>query len=52
MTEVMAGRGFGYGSVGYLGGYWRGSGFCYKRTVDNITNVSITNCTHATSYKP
>jgi hypothetical protein len=35
--------GFGYGGAGYEGGYWRNGGFFYNRTVNNISNVSITN---------
>ena len=35
--------GFGYTGVGYEGGYWRGGAFFYNRTVNNISNVSITN---------
>lgn len=35
--------GFGYNGVGYEGGYWRNRQFFYNRTVNNITNVSITN---------
>ena len=35
--------GFGYGGGGYEGGYWRNGAFFYNRTVNNISNVSITN---------
>src|SRR6516165_8467593 len=35
--------GFGYTGVGYEGGYWRGDNFFYNRTVNNISNVSVTN---------
>jgi WXXGXW repeat (2 copies)/YMGG-like Gly-zipper len=35
--------GYGYTGVGYEGGYWRGSTFFYNRTVNNISNVQITN---------
>ena len=35
--------GFGYDGVGYEGGYWRGGAFYYNRSVNNISNVSITN---------
>ena len=35
--------GYGYGGSGYEGGYWRGDRFCYNRTVNNITNVRVTN---------
>ena len=35
--------GFGYGGVGYEGGYWRNGVFAYNRTVNNFGNVNITN---------
>jgi WXXGXW repeat (2 copies) len=35
--------GFGYGGAGYQGGYWRDDHFFYNRTVNNISNVNITN---------
>ena len=35
--------GFGYDGVGYEGGYWRNGAFFYNRTVNNISNASITN---------
>jgi hypothetical protein len=35
--------GFGYGGVGYEGGYWRGSQFYYNRSVTNINTTNITN---------
>ena len=35
--------GFGYTGYGYEGGYWRDRQFFYNRTVNNITNVRITN---------
>jgi hypothetical protein len=35
--------GFGYTGAGYEGGYWRGGNFFYNRTVNNISNVQITN---------
>src|SRR5579863_354908 len=35
--------GFGYTGEGYEGGYWRDGNFFYNRSVNNITNVSITN---------
>jgi YXWGXW repeat-containing protein len=35
--------GFGYTGEGYEGGYWRGNNFFYNTSVNNITNVSITN---------
>jgi hypothetical protein len=34
--------GYGYGGRGYDGGYWRGGGFYYNRSVNHITN-NITN---------
>src|SRR6516165_1643510 len=35
--------GFGYTGAGYEGGYWHGGNFFYNRTVNNISNVSVTN---------
>ena len=35
--------GYGYGGVGYEGGYWRGGAFFYNRSVNNFSNVQITN---------
>jgi hypothetical protein len=35
--------GFGYTGEGYEGGYWRGGTFFYNRTVNNISNVQISN---------
>jgi hypothetical protein len=35
--------GYGYGGVGYEGGYWRDGAFFYNRTVNNVGGVSITN---------
>jgi hypothetical protein len=35
--------GFGYTGVGYEGGYWRDGAFFYNQSVNNISNVSITN---------
>lgn len=35
--------GYGYGGVGYEGGYWRNGAFAYNRSVNNINNVHITN---------
>ena len=35
--------GFGYTGVGYEGGYWRGGTFFYNQSVNNISNVTITN---------
>ncbi len=34
--------GFGYGGVGFEGGYWRGNTFAYNRAVTNV-NVNVTN---------
>ena len=35
--------GYGYGGVGYEGGYWNHGVFAYNRSVNNITNVHVTN---------
>ena len=35
--------GFGYTGDGYEGGYWRNGAFFYNQSVNNISNVSITN---------
>ena len=35
--------GFGYGGVGFEGGYWRGGGFYYNRAVMNVGSVHVTN---------
>jgi hypothetical protein len=35
--------GFGYGGLGYEGGFWRGGQFNYNRTVNNFGGVHITN---------
>ncbi|HEY2040062.1 MAG TPA: hypothetical protein VGG95_10380 [Edaphobacter sp.] len=35
--------GYGYTGVGYEGGYWHGGVFNYNRSVNNITNVHVTN---------
>src|SRR6202521_5950015 len=35
--------GFGYGGVGYEGGYWRGSQVYYNPSVTNINTTNITN---------
>ena len=35
--------GFGYTGDGYEGGYWRGGNFFYNTSVNNLSNVSITN---------
>ena len=45
--------GFGYGGLGYEGGYWRGGSFFYNRAVNNfggvhVTNVFERNVTHVT----
>jgi len=32
--------GFGYGGIGYEGGYWRDRTFFYNRTVNNVVNVT------------
>jgi hypothetical protein len=35
--------GYGYGGVGFEGGYWRGGGFYYNRAVMNVGSVHVTN---------
>ena len=35
--------GFGYGGVGFEGGYWRGGAFFYNRAVCNVGAVHVTN---------
>ena len=35
--------GYGYTGYGYEGGYWRNGAFAYNRSVNNITNVHVTN---------
>ena len=35
--------GFGYGGVGFEGGYWRGGSFFYNRAAVNVGGVHITN---------
>jgi WXXGXW repeat (2 copies) len=35
--------GYGYGGMGYEGGYWRGRDFYYNRSVSNINNIHVTN---------
>jgi hypothetical protein len=35
--------GFGYGGVGFQGGYWRGGHLFYNRSVNNFGRVHITN---------
>jgi hypothetical protein len=35
--------GFGYGGVGYEGGYWRNGAFAYNRSVNNINVTNVHN---------
>jgi hypothetical protein len=35
--------GFGFGGVGYEGGYWNNGHFAYNTSVNNVSNVHITN---------
>jgi WXXGXW repeat (2 copies) len=35
--------GYGYGGVGYQGGYWRGRDFYYNRSVNNVERIHVTN---------
>jgi hypothetical protein len=35
--------GFGYGGVGFEGGFWRGGAFSYNRAVNNFGGVHVTN---------
>jgi len=35
--------GFGYTGFGFEGGYWSGPHYFYNRSVNNVTNVNITN---------
>ncbi|HTJ65370.1 MAG TPA: adenylate cyclase [Alphaproteobacteria bacterium] len=35
--------GFGYGGIGFEGGFWRGRAFSYNRAVNNFGNVHVTN---------
>jgi hypothetical protein len=35
--------GYGYGGIGYEGGYWRGGHLFYNRTVNNFGNVTVVN---------
>ncbi len=35
--------GYGYGGVGFEGGYWRGGAFYYNRSVSNLGGVNVTN---------
>ena len=35
--------GFGYGGVGFEGGFWRGGHVIYNRSVTNVTNINVTN---------
>jgi hypothetical protein len=39
--------GFGYGGVGYQGGYWHGGAFFYNRSVANFGRVNIVNVYNA-----
>ena len=40
--------GFGFGGVGYAGGFWRGGAFQYNRTVNNINVTNIHNTYNTT----
>ena len=35
--------GFGFGGVGYEGGYWNGGHFAYNRSVNNVNVTNVTN---------
>jgi hypothetical protein len=35
--------GFGYGGVGFSGGYWNNGQFAYNRAVTNVSNTRVTN---------
>jgi hypothetical protein len=35
--------GYGYGGVGYEGGYWHGKQFLYNTTVNNVRSINVTN---------
>jgi len=35
--------GFGYGGIGFAGGYWNNGAFFYNRSVSNINTTNITN---------
>ena len=35
--------GFGYGGVGFEGGYWRSGRFFYNRAITNVSQVNVTN---------
>src|SRR5262249_58565795 len=35
--------GFGYGGVGYEGGYWRGGAFFYKPSVNKFSKAGVNN---------
>jgi len=35
--------GFGYGGVGFEGGYWRGGAFFYNRAASNLGTLQVTN---------
>ena len=41
--------GFGYGGVGYEGGYWNNGQFAYNRSVNNISNVHVSEMTRSSS---
>jgi hypothetical protein len=40
--------GYGYGGLGYQGGYWRNGGFFYNRTVNNVSTTNVTNVYNTT----
>jgi hypothetical protein len=40
--------GYGYGGVGYQGGYWRNGGFFYNRSVNNVNTTNVTNVYNTT----
>ncbi len=40
--------GYGYGGVGYEGGYWRNGVFAYNRSVNNFGGVTISNVYNTT----
>lgn len=40
--------GFGYGGVGYQGGYWNNGAFSYNRSVNNVSRSHITNVYNST----
>ena len=39
--------GFGYGGVGYAGGYWNNGAFFYNRAYVNVVNIRLTNVYNA-----